>query len=153
MRFDEEKGRLKAAQDAWTSGKYTEFSEFAKEYSEDSGSSNGGKFGYIDTTTSNVDEVFVKAATSLKEGEVSDWTYSETFGYYLIKCDTTNVEDFKEEPSFVDAILAQNENLSKTIFWDAVTSLNVTFNDPELVQQVNEAYNPASQTEDDSEGK
>ena len=60
-----------------------EFSELAKEYSDDSGSAaNGGDLGYF--TKGKMVQPFEEAAFSLKSGEISGLVESE-YGYHIIK--------------------------------------------------------------------
>ena len=60
-----------------------EFSELAKEYSDDKGSAaNGGDLGYF--TKGQMVQPFEDAAFSLKSGEISDIVESE-YGYHIIK--------------------------------------------------------------------
>ena len=60
-----------------------EFSELAKEYSDDSGSAaNGGDLGYF--TKGQMVQPFEEAAFSLKSGEISGLVESE-YGYHIIK--------------------------------------------------------------------
>ena len=60
-----------------------EFSELAKEYSDDKGSAaNGGDLGYF--TKGQMVQPFEEAAFSLKSGEISGLVESE-YGYHIIK--------------------------------------------------------------------
>lgn len=141
----EEQERIDAAKKAWAEGTYESFADFAKKYSEDSNASNGGKYGYIDDSSlesTSIDQVFVKAALALKEGETTDWVYTEKFGYYLIHCDSTKLEDYIEEDAFVERILGLDEDLSAKIFWDAACKLNVEYESEEMEEWIEEAYNP-----------
>ncbi len=134
----EESATLKEAQEAWASAEYSadNFGDFATKYSQDSGANKQGKFGYIDSTTSNIDEAFKATALSLKEGEVSDWIESEQFGYFLIKCDSTNTADLVEEDNFAAAVLANTENLSSNIIWSTAQELGVKFGNDEIEKLV-----------------
>lgn len=74
------------------------FKEVATELSDDPGSAaNGGSLGVVSEATNFVPE-FKAAALSLKEGEVSDWVYTQ-FGAHKILVDSTNIDDIlaKEE--------------------------------------------------------
>ena len=59
-----------------------EFSELAKEYSDDSSASKGGDLGYF--TKGQMVQPFEEAAFSLKSGEISGLVESE-YGYHIIK--------------------------------------------------------------------
>ncbi len=119
---EEEKKRLEDAKAAWATGTYT-FADFAKKYSEDSSTaSSGGVLGYTDKNSSLV-EAFLDAALALEEGQISDWVYSKEYGYFLIKCDSTKVDDFKEESDFISAIMNANENLQSEILWKTAQDL------------------------------
>ena len=137
----EETAKVKAAQDAWASDQYSadNFAEFAKNFSEDGNASNGGSFGYIDANTKGIDEVFLNKALELNEGEVSDWTFSETFGYYLIKVDSVKFDDFKNETDFVASVLSANEGLGNKILWETAQSQNVKFADESIEKIVKDA--------------
>jgi len=141
----EEQARIDAAKAAWSNKEFETFGEFAKKYSEDSNASNNGKYGYIDSSSlesDSIDQVFVKTALALKAGETSEWTFSEKFGYYLIHCDSTSLEDYVEDSSFIEAIMGEDEDLSAKIIWDAASKLNVVYENEEMEQWINEAYNP-----------
>ncbi|MBR0137849.1 MAG: peptidylprolyl isomerase, partial [Erysipelotrichaceae bacterium] len=119
---EEEQKRLDEAKEAWASGTYT-FADFAKKYSEDSSTaSTGGVLGYVDKDSSLVTD-FLNAALALEEGQISDWVYSSDYGYFLIKCDSTKVDDFKNETDFISAMLATKENLQAEIIWKTAQDL------------------------------
>ncbi len=66
-----------------------DFSELAKEYSEDPSAESGGDLGYF--SKGQMVESFDKAAFDMESGEISDIVETQ-FGYHLIK-----VEDRKQE--------------------------------------------------------
>ncbi len=69
------------------------FEDVAKQYSQDTTTApKGGLLGTIDNRVSNLDSAFLKAALELEEGEVSDWVYSENFGYFRIKNNASTPE-------------------------------------------------------------
>lgn len=131
---EEEAAKLKEAQEAWASGEYSaaNFSDFASQYSQDSSASNGGKYGYLDTSTSGIDETFKQTALSLNDGEVSGWVKSDQFGYFLIKCDSSKTEDLVEDSAFAAAILGNTENLSSRIIWTVAQEIGVKFGNEEV---------------------
>ena len=96
-----------------------EFSELAKEYSDDTGSAaNGGDLGYF--TKGQMVEPFEKAAFSLKVGQISDIVESQ-FGYHIIKVydkidEQLPFEDVKDEIKntlIEDKYIANIEEVSK----------------------------------------
>ena len=131
---EEESAKLKAAQDAWASGTYSaaNFGDFAAAYTQDGNAANNGKFGYVDAETTGIDETFLETALALEEGAVSDWVYSEQFGYFLIKCDSTLNVDLLQEDDFISRILDSNEGLSSKIIWEKTQQLNVQFGNEEI---------------------
>lgn len=91
----DESSRMQKVDDALASG--DSFATVATNYSEDSSTaSSGGELGVIDKNTSNLDSAFLEAALSLKEGEVSDWVYSSSFGFFRIKCDAASADSLYE---------------------------------------------------------
>ncbi len=90
----DEAARRQAVDDAFAAG--STFAEAAAAYSEDSSTAeNGGVLGIVDTNTEGLDEAFLNAALSLKEGEVSDWVYSPSFGYFRIRNDASTPESLE----------------------------------------------------------
>ena len=134
----EETEKVKVAQEAWASAEYSaeNFADFAKLYSEDGNASAGGVFGYLDANTSGIDEVFLNTALALEEGQVSEWTFSEMYGYYLIKIDSVKFEDIKNETDFANAILTSNEGLANKILWDTANQIGVTFGSDEIKKSI-----------------
>ncbi|MBO4218291.1 MAG: peptidylprolyl isomerase [Erysipelotrichaceae bacterium] len=131
----DEQERLKKAQEAWASADYDteKFADFARNFSEDSSTaSSGGKLGYVDSATTSLVSEFTEAAMKLKAGEVSDWVYSENYGYFLIKCDSTSLADYSSESDFVSRILTIYENVGNEIMWKAAQEAGVTFSDPDI---------------------
>lgn len=86
-----------------------EFSELAKEYSDDTGSaSQGGDLGYF--TKGQMVQPFEEAAFSLKSGEISEIVESE-YGYHIIKVydkidEQLSFDDVKDE---IKATLTENK--------------------------------------------
>lgn len=96
-----------------------EFSQLAKEYSDDTGSAaNGGDLGYF--TKGQMVEPFEKAAFSLKVGQISDIVESQ-FGYHIIKVydkidEQLPFDDVKDEIKntlIEDKYIANIEEISK----------------------------------------
>ena len=131
---EDDQNRLAAAQAAWSSDEYNadNFAEFCKKYSEDSTSApNGGVLGYVDVDSSLVPE-FLEAALELKAGECSDWVYGESYdsstgsyygGWWVIKCDSTDIKDYKADDGFTSAVLSGNDDLALQILWERAQQL------------------------------
>ncbi|MCR5067366.1 MAG: peptidylprolyl isomerase [Erysipelotrichaceae bacterium] len=131
----DEKERLEKAQAAWTSEEYNDekFADFAKAFSEDSSTaSSGGKLGYVDSATDTLVKEFTEAALKLQAGEVSEWVYSENYGWFLIKCDSTSLDDFRNESDFASRILSDFENVANEIMWNSAQEAGVKFSDPDI---------------------
>lgn len=134
---EEELSKINEAKTAWASGEYNSatFADFAKKYSQDSNQSNGGRWGYIDTTTDGVDTTFRDAACALsKAGDVSDWIESKDFGYFLIKVDSTDLEDLKQEEEFATSLmkLTDDDDLQAKILWNKSEELKTQFSSDEV---------------------
>jgi len=123
--------RIEKAKAAWASGEYTAetFGDFAKNYTEDSNASNNGKYGYIDSETDGIDEVFLATSLALEPGQVSEWVFSEKFGWFLIKCDSKELTEFKEDSNFVSRVLEHYENLTNEILWAKANELGIEIKD------------------------
>jgi len=66
------------------------FVDVATKYTEDpAGKTNGGNLGIIDAST-QFDPNFLKAALALKPGEVTPTPVKSSYGYHLIKIDSTS---------------------------------------------------------------
>ena len=135
---EEELKKLNDAKAAWASEEYSaaNFADFAKKYSTDSGAQSGGLFGYLDKNTSGIDQVFLDTALATKAGEVSEWTYSEKFGYYLIYVESTDIKDFKDETAFHDSLMTANENLANKILWEKAQELKISFGSDEVKELI-----------------
>ncbi len=128
---EDESTKLQEAQEAWASEDYSAdtFADFATAYSQDSNASSGGVLGYVSSTTDDIDEAFLEVALELEVGEVSDWVYSEEYGYYLIKVDSVSFEDLIEEDDFVIDVIDQYDNLASEIIWETAQDLGVSFSE------------------------
>lgn len=92
---EDEKNRMGKVDAEIAEGKT--FEQAAGDLSEDgSTSSNGGYLGIIDKNTTGYDETFMNTAFSLNEGEISDWVYSDQFGYFKIKCNAATPETLEK---------------------------------------------------------
>ncbi|MDI9540217.1 MAG: peptidylprolyl isomerase [Bacillota bacterium] len=138
----DETDRLNAAKKAWENEYTVEtFGDFAMHYSEDpSTAGNGGKLGYIDNNSALVD-AFLKVALALEDGQVSEWIFDETYGYFLIKCDSVNYEDYATDPNFLSTVLTDNANLANEIVWEYAQNANITFIDETVKQYIMQQLN------------
>ncbi|MBD7915196.1 peptidylprolyl isomerase [Clostridium sp. Sa3CUN1] len=87
-----------------------DFAELAKEYSEDTGTSeNGGSLGTVTYDTTQYVQEFTDAFKQLKDGEISEPVKSD-YGYHIIK-----VTDYKEQTldEAKDSIKTSIENEKK----------------------------------------
>ena len=111
---EDEAARMQAVDDMLASG--ATFADTAAAYSEDSSTAeNGGVLGILDVNTTGLDEAFLEAALSLKEGEVSEWVYSSQFGYFRLSCDAATRETLEAA--------TQNE---ETVSDEGVTEVTVS---------------------------
>lgn len=91
----DEQNRMAAVDAMFEEGK--EFEEVATTLSEDpSTAANGGYLGIIDKNTTDLDDAFTEAALALEDGAVSDWVFSENFGYFRIKNTGSTAAAFAE---------------------------------------------------------
>ena len=80
-----------------------DFVEVANQYTEDpSGKGKGGDLGIIDANTS-FDPNFLKAALALKPGEVTPTPVKSSYGYHLIKIDSTSAAPTPADKKLFDA--------------------------------------------------
>ena len=122
----DEKDRLKAVQDALAGG--MSFEDAVKKYSEDTQTNQkAGLLGFMDKNTS-YEPNFLAAALTLNEGQTSAWVVT-SYGYHLIKMNTSGLDDLKKYPEFYTAILTANPKLAAQILWAKAQELHVNFND------------------------
>ncbi len=108
------------------------FADAAAEYSEDSSTaSEGGVLGIIDANTSNLDAAFLEAALALDEGEVSDWVYSEQFGYFKIMCNAATPETleslYTESDPYQELTTNYDTTLSGKAVWAKAAELGIDY--------------------------
>lgn len=121
----DETARLDAAKAAWTAG--TSFEDMVTQFSDDtSNNTNKGLLGYMDATT-KYEAPFLTAALALQNaGDVSAWIQT-SYGYHLIRLETTDLEKLKENQEFYTAILNANPQIQSTVIWNKSKELNVDF--------------------------
>jgi len=121
----DEAARLQAVKDAIAGG--MSFEDAVLKYSEDTTNNKlKGLLGYMDSDTS-FQTNFRTAALALNAGETSAWV-TTTYGYHLIRVDSTSLEDLKTYDGFYDALIAKDATLANKILWEKALELNVNFN-------------------------
>ena len=131
----EELAKMEEVKKALDSG--TSFEEVAKQYSEDTSASNGGSLGYVTSSTSFVPE-FLEAALALNEGEMSDWVQT-TYGYHLIKVDSTNIETLKTYTEFISGLNTYDATLQPKAIWQKAEEIGIDFGEnAEIESQLKE---------------
>ena len=98
-----------------------EFSELAKEYSDDSSASKGGDLGYF--TQDEMVSAFSKAAFSLKTGEIYNKVVETSSGYHIIKKTGENDQDFDDVKD--DLIKTLESTKQSTLMQDLYTKYDV----------------------------
>ncbi len=92
-----------------------DFSELAKQYSEDTGTKENGGL-YSNFTEANTDSAFYKAAYALKDGEYTSAPVKSQYGYHIILKVSNNgkpkLEDVKDKvlDGLVDKLKQDDEN-------------------------------------------
>ena len=146
---EEELAKVKAVEDALASGR--DFADVAKEFSDDTGSAaNGGSLGFSDADTSYVSE-FLEAALKLNQGETSEWVIHKGSGtgysgYHLIKCDSTNYEDFKDDETFLTN-WEKYSNATVTVLKQAYDKASVDYHGYDFIKEYIEEQLSAAVTE------
>ena len=157
---EDEAARMQAVDDALVSG--TDFAEAAKEFSEDTSTApNGGVLGVVDVNTSSLDEAFLNAALDLKEGEVSDWVYSSSFGFFRIRNDASTKETLEagsettsdvndegvtevtvgsETDPYEDLVSSYDTTLSGRAIWAKAEELGIDFAGSEDLESALKSY-------------
>lgn len=144
---EDEQSRMNDVDAAFAEGKT--FAEVAANFSEDtSTASSGGVLGTVDVNTTTLDQSFLNGALALKEGEISDWIYSENFGYFRIQCNAATPESlekvYREQNSLTDEVeVAKSDiyssltssydtTLENVALWEKGQEIGITFNDPDM---------------------
>lgn len=149
-----EQSKMDAVDAALAEG--TSFADVAKEYSEDSSTSeSGGVLGIIDTNTTSLDSDFYNAAMALAEGEVSDWVRSDSFGYFRIECTAATAEtlatSYTEEDPYLALVENYDTSLSTKALWAKIEELGIDFGgDTELEATVKTAFGVEDESSDDT---
>lgn len=123
------------------------FEDLAKEYSEDTGSSeNGGNLGYINRNSNMVDE-FLEAAIQLEVGKYSLEPVKSTYGYHIIlkteQKEKPKLELVKDD--IIDTLKEEKLNADSTLQYQALIKLredhNMEIQDDSLKSQYNKLMN------------
>ena len=140
---DAEKKKMDAVDAALKEGK--SFSDVAIEFSEDtSTASTGGDLGVIDKNSSALDTNFLEASLALKEGEVSEWVRSDSFGYFKIMVTASTPETLEaNNPSsdpYVSLVQNYDTTLENTAIWEKASELGIDFSGNEEVEAAVKKY-------------
>ena len=140
---DAEKKKMDAVDAALKEGK--SFSDAAIEFSEDtSTASSGGDLGVIDKNSSALDTNFLEASLALKEGEVSEWVRSDSFGYFKIMVTASTPETLEaNNPSsdpYVSLVQNYDTTLENTAIWEKASELGIDFSGNEEVEAAVKKY-------------
>lgn len=130
----------------------TAFEEIVAQYSSDASTKeNGGFYGYIDSSTTTLDQEVIDAAVALGNGEVSDWisVLSTSGGYTLYRVKVTEVDPAKilendnetVVEALTDAIINKANGLEVLAVKQAATKLDISFGDEALKQEVEDYIN------------
>ena len=135
----------------------TDFATVAEEHSEDSSTaSDGGNLGVIDKNTTSLDSTFLSTSLSLKEGEVSEWVRSDSFGYFKIMCTAATQETLESNNTDSDPYLSLVQNydttLENTAIWEKAQELGIDFKGNEDIEKaIKSAFNVTDDEEDTDE--
>ena len=140
---DAEKKKMDAVDAALKEGK--SFSDAAIEFSEDtSTASTGGDLGVIDKNSSALDTNFLEASLALKEGEVSEWVRSDSFGYFKIMVTASTPETLEANNPSSDPYVSHVQNydttLENTAIWEKASELGIDFSGNEEVEAAVKKY-------------
>ena len=149
--FSEEETKLKEDIQKALDDK-TAFEDIVAQYSTDASTKdNGGFYGYIDATTTSLDQEVVEAAVALGNGEVSDWisVLSTSGGYTLYRVKVMEVDPAKilendnttVVEALTDAIINNANGLEVLAVKQAAQKLDITFGSDELKQEVEDYIN------------
>lgn len=135
----------------------TAFEDIVAQYSTDASTKDkDGFYGYIDSTTTTLDQEVVDAAVALGNGEVSDWisVLSTSGGYTLYRVKVTEVDPAKilendnstVVEALTDAIINNANGLEVLAVKQAAQKLDITFGSDELKQELEEYINAQVET-------
>lgn len=138
-----EQEKMNSVDAAFKEGK--SFADVAIEFSEDtSTASTGGDLGVIDKNSSALDTNFLEASLALKEGEVSEWVRSDSFGYFKIMVTAATPETLEaNNPSsdpYVSLVQNYDTTLENTAIWAKASELGIDFSGNEEVETAIKKY-------------
>lgn len=142
---DEELEKVENIEKALKDGE--DFATVAYTYSDDSSASSGGSLGAMNSDTSYVEE-FLEAALALNPGETTSEWVKTTYGWHLIKCDSTDMVDILDA-GLRDTILDNDSSLGYTALWQAAQNEGVTFNDADIEAMIKESFGITDETATD----
>ncbi len=144
---DDEKKRMAAVDEELKNG--TDFATVAQDHSEDSSTaSKGGNLGVIDKNTTSIDSTFLSTSLALKEGEVSDWVRSDSFGYFKIMCTASTQKTLESNNTDTDPYLSlvqqYDTTLENTAIWKKAQELGIDFKgNDDIEKAIKSAFNVA----------
>lgn len=135
-----------------------DFSEVAKEFSDDEKTkASGGEYGYIDSSTTDLEADVVKAAVALEPGQTSDWITVQPQGaqYYVmyrVHADETDPsklihsDDSDVADALATAMINKVSGLEALAIQQAASKMDISYGSDEIKEDV-EAFQ-SSQTSD-----
>ncbi len=135
---EEEQNRWDSAIEALEAG--SSFEEVAKDYSDDTASAvDNGALGYMDANTNFVPE-FLDAALALDSNNVLSAWIKTTYGYHLIRLDTSDLDDLREEDGFKNALISANGSAQQKMIWESAKSMGISFYENDTLYEQLENY-------------
>ena len=124
------------------------FADVAKEFSEDEDTaSNGGFYGYIDSSTTDLDSNVLSAALALENGGTSDWISVQPDGMSLYTLYKVHVEETDPEKllnsdnedvveGFVLSMAGSVSGLESAAVEEAAKKLDIKFENEDVEKQI-----------------
>lgn len=110
------------------------FEDVAKRLSDDTASqAESGLLGYVDSDTQFVPE-FLAATLSLNSGETSAWVKT-TYGWHLIRVDSTDINELKKQDGFYAALSNYYPKAVFTMIWQQAEDLNIDFKGNDTIKE------------------
>lgn len=118
--------------------KTKEFQEVAKEFSEDSSASEGGKLGLVyESNKTQYVKPFYEASMSLKPGSRSEAVESE-FGYHIILAEEITDEELMLDQEFVQVIRNNYPNKDLILIDEKAKELGYEIKDQNIIDYMNQ---------------